>query len=855
MLIVKHLLLPILCALLTFFANIVYTPSVEQPKKEESEVIHDIAGDSILSGSILYANEMQNKAQAYYTDADRSAYRMQNTSAVLTHELTDKDNNNATLTDTDGNVYIADSFDTFYTDTSGKTYFSSASRTNGRVNTNRLGIYYYECNVREFDYTTLTKKNVDFRVDKTYHLYGDKLYQQVRLLAAEATDSLDSFGTQVKIPVNSVNALQIRDKNGLHNDLANIDAASVEYIAFDIKDVGIVGFIIPADDTTDRVEIAKDNKQFVVTQYAAFVSGTGINKSDETGGYTLNEVTCGYRIWTSTDHDMSAIDKAAELERNPLQDITITGNNANAVYLGYEALRGTYTLQMDGTDFTTAYNNPDMRFYADLQITCDENDRDIYIRSNGRNGCLEAAAILDDTQTLVPINVQVCKNFCGDFGDTFYNAIDRQYGDSFIPLSLKANETQSFTLLNLYQNWGHAPLKQLSSIEFHVSYYHLSTGTTESNCIAPYFVGDKDGWLLPDFRGASGNIWPEQPQFNSVGILKFVNYRKNLLNKTVLSEIKNTQIDSVGQTYSDITSTYTSDCGSYTYTLRHVEFPQKDENRTYYTVDIEFNKYICFDDFKKDFDLFYFDGRYVAFNKAGYLNENNEPTVTDVSTTKTAYYTLGENCPYFGFFDVTDETEYQIENRFGSNFALLVKNTSVIKDGTEQDVSLIFRDSSEKDMTVGALTLDYGTVMFRPGDKITLELILLPWGIGTEEHDNNVRTVREDSCLYPTTVTAQVGKVLQDSLVPTVRCENNVAEVTVTGGRNYQAIRFDGYTGLACPSVYVLDGTQWVQASTAGIHGYDGYSVHYNEDGTYSFSFVYFSDDPETQYSFRIAQE
>lgn len=853
MLIIKYVFLPILCALLTFLANTFYAIPVDPPKEDTVEIINDITGDTTLDNSILYANEMQNAAQAFYTDADRSAYRMQNENAVLTHKLTDKGSNTATLTTPDGKVYIADSFDTFYTDTDGKTYYSSASRTEARVNTNRLGIYYYECNVRDLDFTTLLQKDVAFKVDKTYHLYGDKLYQQVRLLAAEATEKLQSFGTSVNIPVSYVNALQVRDKNGVHNTLDTVDAASVEYVAFDIDGVGIVGFIIPNDGSTQKTEITKSKKNYTVTQYAAYTPGTGINKSDETGGYDLNEVTCGYRIWTSEDHDFAAVEKEAYLERNPLTGITVTNDNANAVYLGYEALRGTYTLQMDGTDFNTAYNDPDMRYFAEVQIECDGNDRDIYIRSNGRNGCLEAAAVLDDTQTLVPVNVQVCKNFSGDYGDTFYNAIDRQYGDSFLPLSLKADETLSFTLLNLYQNWGHAPLKQLSSIEFHISYYHLSTGTTESNCIAPYFVGEKDGWLLPDFRGASGTMWATQPQFNSVGILKFVNY-SNMLGQSVMSEIKNTQIDSVGQTHADITSTYVSDCGSYTYTLRHVEFPQQDENRTYYTVDITFDKYICFDDFKKDFDLFYFDGRFVTFNKAGYLNENNEPTVTDVANGKTTYYTLGNDCPYFGFFDVTDETEYQIANCFGSNFALLVKNASIVKDGEEQDVSLVFRDSSAEDISVGCLTLDYGTVMFRPGDRITLELILLPWGIGTEENDSNVQAVREDSCLFPATVSAEVGTVVDDSTVPTVRCDNNEAVVTVQGGRNYQVIQIDGFTELTCPKTYVWDGTQWIEASTASVHGYDGYTVYYNEDGTYSFSFVYKAEDPQTQYRFRIAQ-
>jgi hypothetical protein len=252
------------------------------------------------------------------------------------------------------------------------------------------------------------------------------------------------------------------------------------------------------------------------------------------------------------------------------------------------------------------------------------------------------------------------------------------------------------TILNLYQNWGNMPLKQLSGIEFHVSYYHLSTGTTESNCIAPYFVFEKDGWTLPDFRTRSGIMWAEQPQFNSIGTLKFVTYNKKALGfinaGQVYSEYKNAQIDSVGPTYSDITNTYESDCGSYTYTLRHVEFPQTDENRTYYEVEIDFNREITFDNFKRDFDLFYFDGRYANFSKLGYLNENNECVVTPVNTSKDVYYTLGDESPYWTFFDVTADSEANVDNHFGCNFAMLINDSEIIADGTEQDIAFAVRD-------------------------------------------------------------------------------------------------------------------------------------------------------------------
>ncbi len=843
--------------IIAFFQGLVFNVGYgeyvapEEAEKPVTEIVNDIEGDTALADSIKYAAKVGNKAQAYYIDAERSAYVMENADAMLTHTLKAL-SNGATLADKNGNAYVDDSFDSFFEQDGYRHYFST-SKESGRVNTIRLGKYYYECHVRDFDADSKL-----FKVDKAYHLYGDRLYAQYSLFASEATTALENFGSEITLDASTVKSIQVKDKNGVHNNLNIIDFASVEYAAFDIDGVGIVGFIVPSDGSTKEMVVEQFGDTYYVRQFAAYTAGTGINKNDETGGYNLNCVTFGFRIYTDDTHSFDGVAKAASIERNPLDGITVNGGNAEGAYIGYDALRGAYTFTMKGTDFTSAYNNPNHQFSMPVSITCDDVDREIYIRTNGDNGCLEAGAILDESGKHVPINVEVCKNFQGDGGEPFYSVKDYQYGDCFFPLSLGAGETLNFTVLNLYQNWGHSPLKQLSSIEFHVSYYHLSTGTTESNCIAPYYVFDKDGFYLPDFRTRSGIMWSEQPQFNSVGILKFVLYNKRTLgidSGDVLGEYKHSQIDSVGPLYSDITTDFESDCGSYTYTLRHVEFPQTDENRTYYEVDINFNREITFNNFKRDFDLFYFDGRFVNFNKLGYLDVDNNCTVAQVGKGKDIYYTLGDEAPYFSFFDVTDDTMHQVDARFGCNFALIVKDSEIIMDGEKQDIALAVHDDSTKDLTIGCLTLDAEKITFMPGDSIKLNLVLLPWGQGTEKTDDKVRAVREDSGLKPLTVQAVTGTVKDDALVPTVLADNGVAEVNVSGSRNYNVIRFDGYTKLDCPTIYVKDGGEWVEASVCTELGYDGYGIHYNEDGTYSFSFAYFTDSPDTQHSFKIVQQ
>lgn len=837
----------ILAILQIFFSGVSYGEfgEIAKDEKTETEIINNIDGQTNMAESIKFANKVKNQAQTKYTDPDRSAYEMKNSQMIFTHSLEKK--NSATLTDLDGNVYIADSFDTYFTDINGNTYYSSDSSEEGRVNTIRLGEYYYECHVRDFD-----GKSTDFKVDKAYHLYGDRLYNQLTLMAEEATVNLQEFGSIIKIPADTVVSFIAKDDGGTYPDTTG-ETPSLHYVAFDIKNVGVVGFIVPCDGSVKLTTLSLEDGYYVLKFTANYVPGTGINKYDETGSQPLNNVTFGTRIYTDKTHSFDGIEKEAYLERNPLAGITVDGSISGARFTGYDALRGAYTFTMNGTDFTTAYNNPEWQFKAPITITSDSSDRTFYIRMFGTNGCLEAGAILDDTDTLVPIDVEVCKNFQGDGGEPFYSVKDYQYGDSFFPVSIKADETLSFTLLNLYQNWGRFPLKQLSSIEFHVSYYHLSTGTTESNCIAPYFVFEKDGWTLPDFRTRSGNMWPEQPQFNSVGILKFVNYTPKVLGlfntKTILSEYVDAQIDSVGQTYSDITNRYISDCGSYEYTLRHVEFPQTDENRTYYEVEINFLRDVDFANFRRDFDIFYFDGRSAKFDKAGYLDESNTPVITNVEKTiATKYYTLGSDSPYLGFFDVSKDAEHQIEARFACNFGLIVRDSEIVMNGEKADIPFAFREFSTSEKSQGALTLDTKKASFKAGDSIKLTLILLPWGVGYEENDSTVLKVREDSALKPITVTATKGSVKADKLVPTVVAENNEASFSIKGGRNNIAVRVDNFTSLECPQI-LMNGEK---VNLASSNGYDGYSVFYNDDGTYSFSFVYEAADPDTTYTFEV---
>lgn len=812
--------------------------------KERENISVKYKDESNMIKSAEYAAGLRNTVSASFDDSSRTAYTFHNAEITMNHTL-DGVERYASLKTNSGKTYIENSFKSFYLNKqNNKKYFENYNTEPGRVNTIRLGIYYYDIHVRDYFI-----KN--FGVDKGYHVFGDKLYMEYTLRSKTATKDFNGFGSEIEIPVAKVSKINIADKNGIHTSVDNIDAESVEYAAFDIDGTGVIGFITESEECGKSLDVTEKNGKYIITQLADYNPADGLNTSDEKGDYKYNKIVLGCRIYTDETHDFEGVAKAAFEEKNPLE-FSVTDTNANGKVLGYNPLLGTYDITSDVFNFQYAYDNPDLQPWSNVEIKGDSDDRSIVFRCHYTNhGCVESSVILDSNGILAPIDAEVCKNFSGDYGESFYGTPDYAYSDAFYPLSVEKDKNLDFKVFMLSQNWGKYPLKQLSSIEFHVSYYHLSTGATESNCIAPYFVFDRDGWTLPDFRCRSGKIWETQPQFNSVGILCFVKYSDKACKEPVLAEFTGSDIASSGNMYADITNHYSGDNGKYNYSLRHVEMPQTDENRTYYNLKIDFTDDMTVENFKKDFDLFYFDGRYSVFGKASYLDENNK-SVTKNVTDNVEYHTLGSDCPYMGFYDIT---ENRIDNDcFGANFALLIKNSKMIIGGKEENIPFVFRETLNKEkLNTASLTLDKEKVEFKKGDSIEINLILLPWGTGKEATDEQVINVREDSCLNPISITANKGTVVDDTYVARVKAENNEAEFTVTGSRNINAVRIDGFDSMKAPKVQEKVNDEWIDYKLSSDNGYDGYSIQLVSDGTYSISFDYFMDSPETVRTFRIS--
>ena len=703
----------------------------------------------------------------------------------------------------------------------------------------------------------------DLKLGRFFQVYSDKLHHYAQFCATDIESDIAEVGMLTEIDADTVAALVIKDKNGLHYSLDGVDFDSAEYVGFDIIDVGIFGYIIPTGQYGGKLEVTNANGVYSIIQTLTPPNNT-INPS-ESGTNNANDFYMGQRLYTDDSHDFTKFINEAEIERNPLtvDNIrVIPGKSTGASFMGYDALRGCYKLKVNGTGFGTAYyQSPNKHYNVSFTVTGDEYDRKMYFATYTTSGGLECAVLLDDRDLLLPVPVEVCKNFYGDGEWNIYNLDEPSYGEAYVPLIVKANEVKGYSIVNLYQNWGKFPLKQLSSIQYFYPYYHLSTGVTESNCIVPYMF---EGPYLPDHRAMSAPLWPDQPQHTLGGHHRFLRYTDAEGNYSATQHVGD-RILSYGPTYSEIEMDYISDDGRMKVTYTHMEMPQTDENRTYYVMEYKVLEDISFKDFKNDF-TFYSVGQTntgSTYKKVGYLDKDNQPQIVDaMGANDSASYVLGDYYPYFDFFYVPDYTN---ENGY-VNLSFMFKDYSLKIGGKESDARFIVTNKNEKLY----LSLDLEEVTLKKGDSFTIHAILMPWGSQESIYDGsngkapdeNVRAVRENSIIDPLGATAVENcEIIESTYLPKILSTNmRDATFTLSGGENNVVVRVYGFKRLTAPVITELVDGKWVDYevnsanspdSLGNAHHYDGYTVHYDGDGTFSYSFVVsLSGDEERTFNF-----
>ena len=746
------------------------------------------------------------------------------------------------------------------------------------------GIVGTEFSLKDVKVQQVEYNAVPLSLDRTLHTFPDKLHQELHVVAYEDTDGIEAIGMITEIKADTVANLIVKDKNGLHDSLSGVNWASAEYVGFDVKGAGIFGYILPYDNESGKIKVTLENGSYLITQTDKPEGGAikaPINS-------TLNDFRMGHRLYTDMTHSFDKFLYEAECERDPLDSDNIVIDGAKmkrgAKFKEYNALRGVYQFTIKGANnFNDPYyNNQNLYFNASFSITGDDRDRSIYIMTYSPSGSLECAALLDENNMMLPVKLEVSKNF-SEGEEPLYNCGDQTYGETFFPMVVKAGERNYVTVLNLYQNWGNYPLKQLSSIGYYMPYYHLSTGVTETNCIAGWYCRGKNLYTLPDHRSmsmpASSDLvnkyasYGNQPQRPNAGYHYFLQYT-DAEGNYIASEYLDNTINCAGPTYADVTMNYLSDDGKIRVSYRHMEMPQTDENRTYYEITYEVLDTVKIANFREDFS-FYTGAGYGAYTKIAYLNKDNEHTVTTPNTKdKPVARVLGDDHPYFAMYYLPNSTDY-------TNLSFLIYDSEFIMGGKQVEENFVLIDQYH------ALRLSLnieGEVTLQKGDRFTIRAIIMPWGggwkldDGTPYHNttaDNVIRVRENSLLNPFKLTAIENCQVQDSVfLPLAKTtDGKSATFTLSGGCDYDlptitdavnmTVRVDGFNTLGKLKVEEQVGGKWIAYELSSIltpdtkgnsADFDGYAVHYDGDGTYGYSFVTTITDGQPR-TFRLTVE
>ncbi len=700
----------------------------------------------------------------------------------------------------------------------------------------------------------LTAENIDslpasLSIARSFTAYSDKLHHTLQVSAMKKTENIAEIGMLTEIKADTVSKLIVKDANGTHNSLEDVDWATVEYLAFDIKNAGIFGYILPYDGKGGSLRVTLSDGIYVIEQYG-IPEGGKISPSEE-GTQNANDFYLGQRIYTDDSHKFDEFLYEAFCERNPLNAKVSEGESRDGAFLGYDSLRGLYT-------FTYSHKNSGPNDYPNVRFSIrgDDVDRKIYVMAaTGDSTVVEWSAILNEKDFLLPIPMQVGKNFSEASGErNLYNIDDPVYSEAIAPLVIEKGVLYRYNIVNVYRNWGNFPVKQVSWIQFYAPYFHLSTATTETNCIVPWYATRKSRNLntLPDFRAMSAPPF-SGAQRNSGGTHHFLVYTDSEGNYVTSESTKNV-VGSYGPTYADVTMDYLTDDGKIKITYNHMEMPQEDENRTYYEMNYEILEDVSFKDFAKDFSFYSVrpnDPKGV-YTLVGYLDENNESQVVDAKMAgdEAVYYKLGQNAPYFSYMKMTEDRA----NGSGYiNLAFLVANSEFIIGGEKVTPNFVLADLGGS----LSISLDYGEITLKKGDRITINCILLPWGSQETIYDGsnglaadqNVRDVRQNTIFDPLKATAVADcEVIDTVYVPMLRTTNGKsAEFTLSGGHENSAVRIYGFDLMTAPKIYELIDGKWIDYKVASAYysynhetsqKYDGYGISYDGDGTFSYSFV-----------------
>ena len=457
--------------------------------------------------------------------------------------------------------------------------------------------------------------------------------------------------------------------------------------------------------------------------------------------------------------------------------------------LSFDSLRGDYVISTHnpGGFSYHYYKEPNGYLHAKMQVLNDEIPRRIYIRhevGTGSKGQVECGVVLNEHDEVVPVQVQISKNFAGEKEEKFYNPQDTPFSEIIFPIHLKASEQRTFSSLQLYQNWGNHPLKQFSSLGAWMDYYHMSTGVTETTCYVPFQY--HTGISIADLRGMSGRMWESQPQHDNVGGHIFMEYQPmDLPGKTVALEYLGTRFHSTGPNWAHVTLSYLTTDGRLKVDLETFEYPQVDELRNFIRLRFTALDDIPIKDWSRDFRLMQIDTRTQSLRYQNVtwvdqaentvtrkLNFNDSWTLSGESLGKRAPAAVLWNSPKGNNAFIVEEWRGKIGGKPVSSLGISCEG----------------RKSGDSNLVLHPVTDVQG---LKKGESFEVDFFIMPFG--KEQTDFKPALIeRQRYGLNPVELDVQSGGKVISSFPPRVRWNGHPLEFSITGGYSTMVLLVEG---------------------------------------------------------------
>ena len=503
--------------------------------------------------------------------------------------------------------------------------------------------------------------------------------------------------------------------------------------------------------------------------------------------------------------------------------------------LRYDSVRGCYVVgsHNPGGFQQHFYEYPNHYERVCFSVTNPGPARTIYVchqSCQGGKGTVEGGVILDEQGHPLPVTVQISKNFAGEKEEKFYNPTDTPFSETYFPLVLAENETQTVSSLHLYQNWGAHMVKQFSSLGAWMDYFHSSTGVTETTCYVPFKFAGLPGVAIADFRAMSQYaFWPGQPQHDNVAGHSFLSYHDGAAWQYLA--YRGTTYRSTGPNWMDVRFDYLSTDGAIRATVDSFEVPQDDELRQFLHIRYDVQKPVTIANAPEQFRLLTSASwvqklRYTHFAASG---TEDIPLSFDDDHFGVRAHPLVKANAFAAIYG---------DRKGGNAYVLRRWSAKVSGQSVEPAASVLCEKTGDTRLL---LVPQSETLELKPGDFLDVEVMIVPFGSFT-----SADSLRRETLVYgehAPRITAVARGTEQRSFPPTVRADGNQAEFTIQGGRDRLPVVVTGLDDYRWPRIYRRDHVGWTPIQHARVTDLDGIQTFCDAEDHFGAVFLVSTDN------------